>query len=87
MITIWGRTTSSNVQTVMWAIADGMSPGRYYLKRRLERAHDLLMFTRLPLHEISLACGFSSLTQFNRRYRNVKGMSPAKMRSTTERHV
>lgn len=65
----------------------GMSPGRYYLKRRLERAHDLLMFTRLPLHEISLACGFSSLTQFNRRYRNVKGMSPAKMRSTTERHV
>jgi hypothetical protein len=21
MITIWGRTTSSNVQTVMWAIA------------------------------------------------------------------
>ena len=30
MITIWGRTTSSNVQTVMWAIADQMYSTAYF---------------------------------------------------------
>lgn len=65
----------------LFQIEYGTSPCKYYLRCRLERAHDLLMFTRLPLYEISLASGFSSPAQFNRRYRAEKGMSPSKMRS------
>lgn len=54
----------------------GISPVRYYLNRRIEHAHDLLLFTRLSVSEISFASGFSSVEQFCRRYRELKGMGP-----------
>ena len=65
----------------------GLSPSKYYLRRRLECAHDLLLFTQHSLLEISVACGFSSLAHFNRRYRQLKGVSPARVRSTDSGHI
>ena len=47
----------------------GMPPHRYLLKRRIERARDLLRDPSLSLLEVALACGFSDQSHFTRLFR------------------
>ena len=54
----------------------GVTPSRFYLKLRLERALQLLRQTSCPIIEIAGMCGFESTTSFNRAYRKYMGRSP-----------
>ena len=54
----------------------GLSPKRYYLKLRLEKARDLLRQTDMSVTDVCLACGFKSLSHFSKSYRAVYGISP-----------
>lgn len=54
------------------------TPSRYYLDMRLEKARHLLRQTDLSITEISVLCGFSSLTHFSRAYRRVFNVVPSK---------
>ncbi|AZO75597.1 GlxA family transcriptional regulator [Mesorhizobium sp. M1D.F.Ca.ET.043.01.1.1] len=54
----------------------GCSPSRYYLDLRLERAHLLLISSRLPVLEIAIACGFVSASHFSKAYREAYGSAP-----------
>ena len=54
----------------------GMSPMRFYLSLRLERAQHLLMYSRLTVRDAGLACGFASIAQFSRAYKAMYGLSP-----------
>ena len=54
----------------------GETPHRYLQRRRLERAMALLRETELPVTEICLEVGFTSLGTFSRTFRRVLGMSP-----------
>ncbi len=54
----------------------GVSPKRYYLKLRLEKARDLLRQTDLSVTNVCVACGFKSLSHFSKSYRNAYGISP-----------
>lgn len=59
----------------------GTSFARYLQSRRLERARlKLLANTRTPVIAIAFACGFESLTTFNRGFRAAFGMSPTELR-------
>jgi AraC-like DNA-binding protein len=61
----------------------GTPPHRYLLKRRIERARDLLRNPRLSLLEVALACGFSDqshFTRFTRLFRASTDMSPGAWR-------
>lgn len=60
-----------------------MSIARQYLTLRLAKAHKLLQQTELPVTEISVACGFSSLENFSRTYRRYFGLSPSADRQQT----
>lgn len=66
--------------------AFGMPPHRYLLTRRIERATALLRDTPLPILDIALQAGWSSLGSFGRTFRDVTGESPgdfrARMRAT-----
>lgn len=53
-----------------------VSPKRYYLKLRLEKARDLLRQTDLSVTDICVACGFKSLSHFSKSYRAAYGVSP-----------
>jgi len=53
-----------------------MSPKKYYLKLRLEKARDLLRQTDLTVTDICVACGFKSLSHFSKSYRAAYGISP-----------
>jgi AraC-like DNA-binding protein len=54
----------------------GETPHRYLLRRRIERAKDLLRNTPLSVTEVSLAVGFRSLGSFSSAFRQLVGEPP-----------
>jgi len=60
--------------------AFGIPPHRYLLTRRVERAAALLRDTDLPVTEIALRTGWSSLGTFGRTFRDITGESPGELR-------
>jgi AraC family transcriptional regulator len=60
--------------------ATGQSPHRYVLRRRIERAKDLLIKTDTPILEVALSVGFSSQSHLSSWFSRVVGISPADYR-------
>jgi AraC-like DNA-binding protein len=56
------------------------SPGRWLLKRRLERAARLLETTSKGVTEVMLECGFEDLSHFSRTFKEKIGQSPSAYR-------
>ena len=61
--------------------AFGVPPHRYLLTRRIEQASALLRDTDVPITEIALQTGWSSLGTFGRTFRDVTGESPSELRA------
>ncbi len=59
----------------------GTTFGEYLAGLRTSHAASLLIETELPVLEISLRSGFNNLSNFNRRFRRLKGMSPREFRA------
>jgi transcriptional regulator GlxA family with amidase domain len=62
----------------------GETPHRYLQRRRIERAMALLRETDLPVTDICLDVGFTSLGTFSRTFRDVLGESPREYRDRTQ---
>ena len=60
--------------------AAGCSPHRYVVRKRLERAVELLQHTDMPLPALALAAGFSSQSHMNGSIRTVLGVTPGEVR-------
>jgi AraC family carnitine catabolism transcriptional activator len=58
----------------------GVTPVRYYLGSRLDRARGMVTQTDIPLLEVAVACGFSSQEHFARSYRQRFGLQPSRDR-------
>jgi AraC-like DNA-binding protein len=58
----------------------GMTPHRWLLHRRVEKAKSLLREGVLPPSEIALACGFANQSHFTRVFRGVVGCPPGSWR-------
>ena len=67
-----------------FAEAFGVTPHRYLLTTRLERAKALLRDTDLSVTEVCLRVGFTSLGSFSTQFRRFVGESPSAYR--THRH-
>lgn len=59
----------------------GITPIRYYLRLRVERARELLIYTGRRIGDIAEACGFSTTAHFAASYRRVFGTSPSDVRA------
>lgn len=55
----------------------GMSPRRYYLDLRLQRARSMLQYTDMSIVEVAVACGFGSAAHFSRSYHGWAGKAPS----------
>jgi len=55
----------------------------YLHELRIARASCLLLETDLPVGEVALESGFVNLSNFNRRFREQKGVSPREFRAST----
>jgi AraC-like DNA-binding protein len=58
--------------------AFGETPHKYLLRRRIERAKELLRGTDLSVTEISLEVGFQSLGSFSAAFRELVGETPGR---------
>lgn len=58
----------------------GETPMRYVIRRRIERAQDLLRSANLTVTEVCMLVGFSSLGSFSSRFRELVGESPTQYR-------
>jgi AraC family transcriptional regulator len=60
--------------------ATGSTPHRYVLRRRLDRACDLLTNTTDPVSDVALRCGFSSPAHFASAFHKHQGCTPSQFR-------
>lgn len=60
--------------------AAGLRIVEYIARYRVERAHEKLISTNLPVAQVATACGFHSISQFNRIFRARFGGSPRTIR-------
>ncbi len=65
--------------------ATGTSPHRYVMRRRAERAKELLQRTTLPLAAVAADLGFSSQSHLNRVFREAYGVTPGEVRRQSRR--
>jgi AraC family carnitine catabolism transcriptional activator len=64
-----------------------VSPQRYYLELRLQRARSLLQYSGLSVTEVAVACGFVAASHFSRTYSAWAGRPPAAERASRGRAV
>ncbi|MBN8851439.1 MAG: hypothetical protein BGO55_03950 [Sphingobacteriales bacterium 50-39] len=58
----------------------GTTPAAWLKSRRLEHAHRKLLGTDLPVHDISLECGFEDTSHFIRVFKSKYGLTPLQYR-------
>jgi AraC family transcriptional regulator len=59
----------------------GVAPHRHLVRRRLERARDLLATTDLPILQVALEVGYGSQSHFTTAFRRAIGLTPRRYRS------
>ena len=64
----------------VFTVVHGVAPLQYLQTRRLLLAKQLLTDTRLPIGEVALAAGFSSLRRFNAAFQEHYRLSPSALR-------
>jgi AraC family transcriptional regulator len=65
---------------VLFRQSTGLSPHRYVLNQRVERAKELLHDPKLSVLDVSLDVGFEHQNNFARAFRRVIGVSPTQYR-------
>lgn len=58
----------------------GLPPHQFVLRRRVERAKELLQTSTMTVADVAGASGFNGSTQFIRSFREVTGLTPANFR-------
>jgi AraC family transcriptional regulator len=58
----------------------GISPHRFIVQTRIERARRLIEASELPLAQVASEAGFASQSHLNRNFRNSYGVTPGDMR-------
>jgi AraC family transcriptional regulator len=58
---------------------------QYIIRRRVEKARDLLVETRMPIAEIAHECGFADQVHLTRFFGRIIGTSPASFRKKAQR--
>ncbi|MEM7759736.1 MAG: AraC family transcriptional regulator [Cyanobacteria bacterium P01_A01_bin.40] len=59
----------------------GVSPYRYVIQQRVDKAKKLMANSNLPLSDIAFECGFSSQSQMTQHFSKLVGVTPKKYRN------
>ena len=65
----------------LFKASTGLSPHRYVVGRRVERARELLAKTALPLHEVARLAGFTDQSHLAKHFRRHLGVTPSRFRT------
>ena len=64
-----------------------LSPLRYINMKRITRAKELLCYSDMPLSQIAIAAGFSSIYYFSNAFKKEVNCSPSEYRKTRQKHA
>lgn len=64
----------------MFQKSTGQTPHSFILRKRVDRAKDLLRRPELPLAEVALSCGFADQSHFTTSFRKATGQTPLRWR-------
>ena len=59
-----------------------LSPGKFYLRLRLQASRRLVLDTRIPMQEIALRTGFNSLSAFSRQFKGYYKVNASECRKS-----
>ncbi|MCK0206715.1 AraC family transcriptional regulator [Starkeya koreensis] len=83
-VTLAGMAEAAGLSRMHFAaqfrVATGLRPHEFLLRRRIERAQQMLLETRDPLVEIALAVGFQTQAHFTTVFRRFVGDTPYQWR-------
>lgn len=68
---------SSSYFTQAFKASTGLSPYRWLVQRRLEKATELLAEATMPLSEVATRCGFVDQAHFAKAFRKSTGVPPS----------
>ncbi|MCQ6557165.1 helix-turn-helix domain-containing protein [Paenibacillus mendelii] len=54
-----------------------MTPIKYHQLIRIEKAKEMIRYSRTPLKEIACLFGYENIHSFSRTFRQVEGVSPS----------
>lgn len=57
-----------------------VTPARYYLGLRIDRARELLLYSERAIIDVAVAAGFTSTSHFSHWFRRLQGLRPTEMR-------
>jgi AraC family transcriptional regulator len=60
----------------------GLAPHQWLMRKRIERAQDLLLTRGLGLSDVAIACGFVDQSHFTRVFAKHNGFTPGQWRRT-----
>lgn len=63
----------------------GMTPARYYLSLRIDRAREMLLYSEQPVIDIAIAAGFASTSHFSKWFREFYQLRPSELRDKARR--
>jgi AraC family transcriptional regulator len=58
----------------------GITPHQYALRRRIERAKEMLLETNLPIGDVARRAGFVSPSHFSQQFKRAVGVPPSALR-------
>lgn len=59
----------------------GMTPVRYYISLRVDRAREMLLYTEQPIMDIAIAAGFASTSHFSKWFKEFNSIRPTDLRA------
>ncbi|RNF35258.1 GlxA family transcriptional regulator [Paracoccus methylarcula] len=59
----------------------GMTPVRYYISLRVDRAREMLLYTGKPIMDIAVASGFASTSHFSKWFKEFNKTRPTELRA------
>ncbi|WP_439394638.1 helix-turn-helix domain-containing protein [Bradyrhizobium sp. PMVTL-01] len=62
----------------------GLSPYQFVIRKRLDRAVEMIRESPLPLSEVAVACGFSDQSHMTRAFKRILGITPGVVRSSVK---
>jgi len=68
----------------VFRLAVGVAPHQYVIRRRVERAKELLDTTDLPIVEVALAVGCANQSHFSALFHRITGLTPHSYRAAQQ---
>lgn len=68
--------TTDEIVTFIFKQSLGITPYKYVIQQRIERAKQLLKQNKLPLKEVALRCGFYDQSAFSRTFKRFVDLTP-----------